>query len=121
MRDSDGLTPIPDAHERRAYSRQKVDSKAVIFLINAGGQLRGRLLDLSLNGCRVKSDERSPVSTHTRVNVELLLDGLLFRLNGVIEANEDQRILRIRFEETSGRQREQVGQLMERMQTLDLE
>jgi hypothetical protein len=119
--DSDRPARMGDVRERRAYPRQKVDSTAVILLINAGCQLRGRLLDLSLSGCRVRTDERSAVSVQTRVNVELLLDGMLFRLDGVIEGNEDQRNLRIRFQDLSGRQREKLGQLIEDMQTLHLE
>ena len=110
-----------DVRERRAYPRQKIDSTAVIHLINPGCQLRGRLLDLSLSGCRVRTDERSAVSVQTRVNVELLLDGVLFRLDGVIEGNEDKRNLRIRFQDMGGPQREKLGQLIEDMQTLHLE
>ncbi len=117
----ESLTPTADFRERRAFPRLEVDTKAVVLLINAGGQLRGRLLDLSLSGCRVRSDERSPVSVHARVNVELLLDGVVFRLNGVIEANEDQRILRIRFEDVSDRQREQIAQLTRQTRTHDPE
>jgi hypothetical protein len=117
--DSDQPASLAGIRERRAYPRQNVDSTAVISLLNVGIQLRGQLLDLSLNGCRVRTDERSRVSVHTRVNAELLLDGVLFRLNGVIEANEDQRDLRIRFENTSDRQLEKLQQLMDAIKELE--
>jgi hypothetical protein len=119
LRHSDGLPPRAGANERRAYPRQKVDSTAVISLLNVGCQFRGRLVDLSLNGCRVRTDERSKVNVHTRVKTELLLNGVLFRLSGVIEDNEDQRILRIRFQEMNGRQREQLEQLIEETKEID--
>jgi c-di-GMP-binding flagellar brake protein YcgR len=112
---------MADGRERRAFPRQTVDSAVIVSLLNVGGQLRGQLLDLSLSGCRVRTDERSAVNAKTRVNVELLLDGVLFRLDGVIEGNEDQRNLRIRFQDMSGHQREKLARLMKDMQTLHLE
>ena len=113
--DSDKPARMADGSERRAYPRQTVDSAAIIFLLNVGGQLSGQLLDLSLNGCRVRTDERSNVSVHTRVNAELLLGGVLFRVNGIIEANEDQRVLRIRFQDLGDRQLDKLQQLIEGM------
>jgi hypothetical protein len=118
LRDSDKLTPMADAHDRRAYPRQNLYSTAVISLINTGGQLRGQLLDLSLNGCSFRTDDPSKVNVHTRVNAELLLDGVLFRLPGVIEANEDQRILRIQFQGISDRLREQLKQFIEQIKEI---
>ena len=121
LRDSDQPAGMTDGRERRAYPRQTVDSAVVISLLNVGGQLRGQLLNLSLSGCRVRIDERSAVSVHTRVNVELLLDGVLFRIDGVVEGNDDKRNLRIRFQDMSGHQREKLARLMEDTQTLHLE
>jgi hypothetical protein len=121
LRDSDQPAGMADGRERRAFPRQTVDSAVIVSLLNVGGQLRGQLLDLSLSGCRVRTDERSAVNAKTRVNVELLLDGVLFRLDGVIEGNEDQRNLRIRFQDMSGHQREKLARMMKDMQTLHLE
>jgi hypothetical protein len=101
-----------DARDRRAYPRQNLFSTAVIYLIDVGGQVRGQLLDLSLNGCRIRADEPSNISVHTRVNAELLLDGVLFRLPGVIAANEDQSILRVQFQGISDRLRDQLKQFI---------
>jgi hypothetical protein len=101
-----------DAQDRRAFPRQNVDSTVVVYLIDVGDQLRGQLLDLSLNGCRVRTDEPSNVSVHVRVNAELLLDGVLFRLPGVIAANQGQSILRIQFQGISDRLRDQLKQFI---------
>ena len=35
-----------------------VDTSAVILLINVGSLLKGRIVDLSLSGCRVRADEK---------------------------------------------------------------
>ncbi len=100
-------------HERRAQSREEVDTTAVIFLINIAARLRGRILDLSLGGCRIRADERFPVGIYTRVETEFRLEGLPLRLSGVVQAIHDRRTVGIRFLDMSSRKREQVTQLIE--------
>ena len=106
----------PAKRERRAQSRHEVDTSAVIFLINVGSALHGRILDLSLGGCRIRADERFPVGIYTRVETEFRLEGLPFRLGGVIQAIHDRQLVGIRFLDMSGRKRAQVEQLIEEME-----
>lgn len=106
----------PTSRERRVALRAELDTTAVIHLINIGSHLRGRIHDLSLSGCRVHTDERFPVGIYTRVEVEFYLDGLPFRLGGVVQAIHDRQTVGIRFVDMSARRREQVEQLMEEMQ-----
>src|ERR1700678_1215020 len=44
--------------ERRAYPRHAVDCAVVVFSVSGSVQLQGRLLDLSLGGCRVAAEHR---------------------------------------------------------------
>jgi hypothetical protein len=106
--------------DRRAQSRQAVDTSAVIFLINIGSQVRGRIQDLSVGGCRIHTDERFPVGIYTRVETEFHLEGLPFRLGGVIQAIHDQgrQLVGIRFLDMSSRKREQVEQLIEEIEEI---
>ena len=99
--------------ERRVQAREAVDTTALIFLINIAPRLRGRILDLSLGGCRIRADERFPVGIYTRVETEFRLDGLPFRLGGVVQAIHDRHTVGIRFLDMSNRKREQVAQLIE--------
>jgi c-di-GMP-binding flagellar brake protein YcgR len=99
--------------DRREASREMVDNTAVIHLINVGSRLRGRILDLSLGGCRIRTDERFPVGIYTRVETEFQLEGLAFRLGGVTQAIHDKHTVGIRFLDMSSRKREQVEQLIE--------
>jgi hypothetical protein len=103
--------------ERRVQSRHEVDTSAVIYLINVASQLPGRILDLSLGGCRICTDERFPVGIYTRVETEFRLEGLPFRLGGVIQAIHDRRQVGIRFLDMSSRKREQVEQLIEEIRS----
>ncbi len=104
----------PASRERRAQSRHEVDTSAVIDLIKIGSRLSGRILDLSVSGCRIRTDERFPVGIYTRVETEFRLEGLPFRLGGVIQAvhDRDRHMVGIRFLDVSERKREQVEQLI---------
>jgi hypothetical protein len=106
--------------ERRQQSRHEVDTSAAILLINVGSLLQGRILDLSLSGCRIRTEEKFPVGIYTRVETEFRLGGLAFRLGGVIQAvhDRDRRNVGIRFLDLSARKREQVEQLIEEIEEM---
>ena len=76
----------------------------------------GRILDVSLSGCRIRSMERFPVGIYRRVEVEFILDGMPFRLPGVIQSIHDRFTVGIRFVDLSERKREQLSMLMEEME-----
>jgi hypothetical protein len=104
--------------DRRTQSRLAVDTSADILLINVGCHLAGRIQDLSVGGCRIHTDERFPVGIYTRVETEFRLQGLPFRLLGVIQAVHDQQrqLVGIRFLDMSTRKREQVEQLIKEIE-----
>jgi len=104
--------------DRRAQSRHAVDTTAVIFLINIASQVRGRIQDLSVGGCRIQTEERFPLGIYTRVETEFRLEGLPFRLGGVIQALHDKgrHLVGIRFLDMSLRKREQVDQLIQEIE-----
>jgi hypothetical protein len=114
------FSPTLGRRERRTQSREEVDTSAVIQLINIAAVLHGRILDLSLNGCRIRTEESFPVGIYTRVETEFRLEGLPFRLGGVIQAIHDRerRQVGIRFLDMSRRKREQVEQLMEEIREM---
>lgn len=107
--------------DRRGKSRHKVDSFCTIFLVRAGSALRGRILDLSLSGCRIHTDQRFPVGIYTRVEVEFHLQGLPFRLGGVVQAIHNRNTVGIRFLDVSERKRQQVQELIGAMEEIDRE
>jgi hypothetical protein len=103
---------------RRGNARHDVDTSASILLVNVGSTLRGRILDLSLGGCRIRTDERFPVGIYTRVETEFRLEGLAFRLGGVIQAIHDRNTVGIRFLDLSERKRQQVQDLIGEIEEL---
>jgi hypothetical protein len=104
--------------DRRGQVRHEVDTSAKIFLVKIGSELRGRILDLSLSGCRICTDERFPVGVYTRVETEFRLDGLPFRLGGVIQAIHNRHTVGIRFLDLSDRKRQQVVNLIGEIQQM---
>lgn len=105
--------PEPAKRDRRSHSRRTVDTSATIHLIKIGSRLGGQIVDLSLTGCRIRCQERFPVGIYTRVEAEFRLEGLPFRLGGVIQVVHDRFTVGIRFLDMSRRKREQVEQLIE--------
>lgn len=103
---------MPARSERRKDPRLQVDTSAEILLVNVGSRLHGRILDLSLGGCRVETDNRFPVGIYTRVEAEFCIDGLQFRLGGVIQQIHGPRTVGIRFLDMSERKRQQLLDLI---------
>jgi hypothetical protein len=105
-------TQLPVKGNRRAQVRHEVDTTATILLVHSGSTLRGHIVDMSANGCHIRFDERFSVGIYTRVETEFRLEGLPFRLGGVIQAVHDPLNVGIRFLDVSQRKREQVDQLI---------
>ncbi len=108
----------PSGRDRRVESREGVNTSAVIYLINVASKLTGQILDLSLSGCRIRTDELFPVGIYTRVETEFHLEGLPFRLGGVTQAIHDRHQVGIRFLDMSSRKREQLELLIDEIEEL---
>lgn len=106
--------------ERRKHSRHLVNSSASILLIDVRSKIKGRILDVSLSGCRIRSEERFPVGIYRRVEVEFVLDGLPFHLGGVVQSVHDRFTVGIRFLDLSERKREQLTVLLLELEDIGL-
>ena len=99
----------------RKDSRYGVDDSASILLVRVGSTLRGRVLDLSLSGCRIRTEDRFPLGIYTRIETEFRVQGVPFRLGGVIQAIHDCRTVGIRFLDLSERKRQQINELIQEL------
>jgi c-di-GMP-binding flagellar brake protein YcgR len=113
-----GPVGMPSRRERRQQARQEVNDTASVYLINGGAVLRGRIVDLSLGGCRIWTESRFLVGIYTRVEAEFYVCGQPFRLGGVIQATHDRQQVGIRFLDMSDRKREQVEQLVQELEEM---
>lgn len=105
--------------ERRAQPRHMVDTFASIVLVQSGSRLSGWILDLSLEGCRIRTDARFPAGIYTRVEAEFCVEGLPFRLAGVVQSIYDRKLVGIQFIKVSERKNAQLEQLIAEIKTRD--
>lgn len=92
--------------------RYQIDTSGVIHLVNLAAVVSGRILDISLGGCRICTEKRFPLGIFRRVETEFRIEGLPFRLSGVTQAIYDPFNIGIRFLDMSERKREQLLQLI---------
>jgi c-di-GMP-binding flagellar brake protein YcgR len=93
--------------------RQEIDCSVVIHLVSLAADVHGRIVDISLGGCRIRTSGPFPVGIFRRVEVEFRVDGLPFRFAGVTQAIYDPCSVGIRFLDLSERKREQLQQLLD--------
>ena len=103
---------------QRREPRQTIDSSAVIHLIDLAAVVRGRILDVSLGGCCIRTDQRFPLGIFRRVEAEFRVEGLPFRLGGVTQALYDRCTVGIRFLDVSPRKQAQLVQLIDEIKEL---
>jgi hypothetical protein len=89
--------PENTGRERRLFARHAVDSAASVFLLDVRSRIEGRIVDVSLGGCRIRSKDRFPTGIYRRVEVEFALDGMPFKLAGVVQAVHDRHTIGIRL------------------------
>jgi hypothetical protein len=106
----------PMNRERRAQARHAVDSSAELFFIGVAARVKGRIVDLSPGGCRIRSIEPLAVGIFRRVEVEFRVQGLSFRLAGVTQVIHDKYTVGIRFIGLGERMRLQLVQLIEELE-----
>ena len=104
--------------DQRRETRQTIDSSAVIHLIDLAAVARGRILDVSLGGCCIRTDQRFPLGIFRRVEAEFHVEGLPFRLGGVTQALYDRCTVGIRFLDVSVRKQAQLVQLIDEIKEL---
>jgi c-di-GMP-binding flagellar brake protein YcgR len=112
---AESLTPAVRT-QRRFTPRHEIETSAVIHLIDLAADVHGRILDLSLGGCHIRTERRFPVGIFRRVEIEFRIEGLPFRLGGVTQAIRDPINVGIRFLDMSDRKREQLLQLIEEIE-----
>jgi hypothetical protein len=74
--------PSSDFENRRAHPRYAIDEDSTLQLVSHGLSLRSHILDLSLEGCRLRLLEPYTVGKGMRVEVAFKVNGVAFRFAG---------------------------------------
>lgn len=101
--------------KRRAHPRYRVDEHASLLLVHQGTTVEGRLMELSLGGCRIRTAERFLAGAMVRVEVVFKVMGVAFRFCGVTQWSDGKHQVGIRFLDLSARKREQMLQLVDEL------
>jgi hypothetical protein len=83
--------------ERRTHRRIGVEMPAAIYLINSNIKLNGKVENLSLGGCCIRTDQRLHAGTYTRIEAGFYHMGMPFRVAGVLQASQGPNLVGIRF------------------------
>lgn len=106
------IAPRPPESERRAASRYPAMCATLVSAHSGAVPLPGHLIDISVNGCRVKLERGQLSGIMTRVEVQFELRGIAFRLIGVTVGSRNRQGLAIRFLEMSERRRESLVEVL---------
>jgi len=104
--------------DRRTQIRHCVEASAILILVRSGSEVEGRIVDLSLGGCRLQVPDRFAVDLYTRVEIEFGLRGQRFRLAGVIQAIHNGGSVGMRFLDLSERKRQQITELIDALERI---
>ena len=75
-----------------------VDENAVVQVVGSGLPMPGILIDLSQEGCRLRTRDRACARARWHVEVMFKINGVSFRLSGIVEwVDRSNDILGIRF------------------------
>jgi c-di-GMP-binding flagellar brake protein YcgR len=105
-------TADADKAERRSFPRHAVDCAATVTPLSGAGRIAGRMVDLSLGGCRLSTPERVAVGILSRVEVAFQLRGITFRIVGVTAGTRTGRSFGIRFVELPARRAEELAEVI---------
>ena len=67
--------------ERRSLPRFAVDEDATLAMVSAGATINGRIFEISLDGCRVRTAGRHPVAAPALIEI-------IFKVNGFRSVSE---------------------------------
>lgn len=102
--------------DRRAHPRYSVDEEAHLLLVGHGQAAECRVLDLSLEGCRLLCAGRISPALQSRVEITFTINGIPFRLGGVVQRNNGSGELGVRFPEMTAHRKAEWVEIVEEVQ-----
>jgi len=102
--------PETTGAERRMYPRNALDCDLLISPLTGAGQMRGKLMDLSLGGCRIGVAEGVQAGVLGRIEIQFQLDGIAFRIVGVAVGSRGEKSVGVRFLELPQRRRIELAE-----------
>ena len=98
--------------ERRGMPRCVVDEEATLVLVSRGLTIPGRLMELSVSGCRIALKEKIPQGMHAAVETSFRVRGIAFRLSGLTEWTAGSNTVGVSFGPMSARRRDDLLEVL---------
>ena len=104
-------------HQNQPRTRLSLEEEwpATVRFLKDNSQVTGLILDLTLEGCNVRTAQPFPLGIHVRVELNFHMRGLPFQLAGVTHDLSDKHIVAIRFLEMSRRKQGELGQVIDEL------
>ena len=106
-----GLHPA----NRRACPRFDLDEEATLFFVSHGLPLSSRILDLSIEGCRVRCPGTVSTTIGLRVEIAFKVDGIAFRFSGIVQWTNGRNLVGIRFVDMIPRRRGELAEVIDEL------
>ena len=106
---------LPPGWERRRAPRQKTALMAALYRVGRIAKQNGKVLDLSLTGCRIGLEKPFKGEPSIAVEAGFYHLGLPFRVAGVVRVLHSPTEVGIEFEDVSPRNLEKLAGLMEEL------
>jgi len=103
---------------RRAHPRYSVDEEGRVQLVEHGLAMQSRILDLSLEGCRVRLTGQLPAGLHAGVEMTFTINGIPFRMGGAILRSDGSGELGIRFAQISAYRQAEWAEIVDEVQAI---
>ena len=98
--------------ERRASPRFEVEEDASLLLVSHDSWHPCRVVDLSLDGCRIRTDQPFRAGIGKHVELRFKINGLAFRLSGTTQWTDEGHAVGIRFSYPTRRRQEELEEVL---------
>ena len=98
--------------EQRKFFRFPVEGEAMLFLLDDERAVRCEIIDLGLEGCRLRKGDDFVAQIGSRVEVGFRLSGSAFRFFGSLAWSAKNRVLGIQFQNMSANRRDELAELL---------
>jgi hypothetical protein len=98
--------------EQRKFFRFPVEGEAMLFLLDEERAVCCRILDLGLEGCRLRKEDDVAANVGSRVEVAFRVAGSTFRFFGSLAWSAKKRTLGIQFQNMNALRRDELAELL---------
>lgn len=98
--------------ERQGMPRCAVDEAAMLLLLGSGASIQCQLVELGLDGCRLKVWRKVPAENRVNAEVSFKMRGIAFRLSGTAEWPVNGNVVDVSFGPMSSRRRDDLVEVL---------